>query len=153
MRVITAPEPLNFNSIDTNSLFLAGSIEQGKATNWQEYVIGFFKHSDVLILNPRRKEWNPSWIQSKDNPEFFEQVNWELEALQASNFRLFYFEPTTLSPISLLELGLYGPNSQSYVVCPDGFWRKGNIDIVCRKFGIPVYDNLDQALHTIIKYF
>ena len=30
------------------------------------------------------------------------------------------------------------------VVCPDGLWRKGNIEIACHKDGIPLYDNLEE---------
>ena len=40
MQIITAPEPLKIKS---KSIFLAGSIEQDKATRWQDDVIGKLK--------------------------------------------------------------------------------------------------------------
>jgi hypothetical protein len=47
-----------------------------------------------------------------------------------------YFDPNTLSPISLLELGLHAKSGKLIVCCPEGFYRKGNVDIVCQNFGI-----------------
>ena len=47
-----------------------------------------------------------------------------------------YFDPNTKSPVSLLELGLYAHTGKLRVCCPDGFWRKGNVDVICARFGI-----------------
>jgi hypothetical protein len=32
------------------------------------------------------------------------------------------------------------------VVCPEGFWRKGNVDVVCHKFGITQVDTIDECV-------
>ena len=61
------------------SVFLAGSIEMGKAENWQDKVERLLANEDIIIYNPRRDDWNSSWVQSKDNPQFREQVEWELD--------------------------------------------------------------------------
>lgn len=135
-------------------LFLAGSIEMGKATDWQARAAELFVPSGFTIFNPRRDDWDPSWEQSIDNPRFVEQVEWELNALEAADFKLFYFEPGTMSPITLLELGLHAHAAQQKipgienmaVVCPKGFWRKGNVDIVCRHYGVPMFDTI-EAVH------
>ena len=58
-----------------------------------------------------------------------------------------YFDPNTKSPISLLELGLFAHSKKLIVCCPEGFWRKGNVDIVCDKYGIPNYDSLEKLLN------
>ena len=60
-----------------------------------------------------------------------------------------YFSPETKSPISLLELGLYATSGKMIVCCPDGFWRKGNVEIVCEKYEIPLYETLDDLLNFI----
>jgi hypothetical protein len=57
-----------------------------------------------------------------------------------------YFDPGTKSPISLLELGLHADSGKMIVVCPDGFWRKGNVDIVCTRFNIPLFNSLDDGM-------
>lgn len=35
------------------------------------------------------------------------------------------------------------------VICPDGFWRKGNVDIVSEKYHISTYNNLDEVIDEI----
>lgn len=136
-------------------IFVGGSIEMGKATNWQQRLLEDFKDdNNVVILNPRRKKWNPNWKQTKNNPPFKRQVNWELDALEAANAIIMYFEPGTKSPISLLELGLFGQDFgrldlKMHVVCPSGFWRKGNVDIVCDRYHIPQFKTLNDAIMEI----
>ena len=127
------------------SVFLAGSIEMGTAEDWQTKVINALSDiEDLDILNPRRNDWDSSWEQKITNPQFYEQVNWELDCLEGSDIIFMYFSPGTQSPISLLELGLFAPDM--IVCCPEGFWRKGNVDIVCERYGNPVYENLDDAI-------
>lgn len=143
----------NYKYLGHKSIFLAGSIDIGVAENWQAKVIEHFSTKDVNILNPRRKDWDASWEQSLNSPNFYEQVSWELDMLEESDIIAMYFDPTSKSPISLLELGLYASSGKLIVCCPDGFWRKGNIDIVCTRFGIPVFTNYDTWLVEITRKF
>ena len=133
-------------SIDT-SIFLAGSIEMGAAEDWQSVIPELFNDRNKLtFLNPRRDDWDSSWEQKESNPQFSKQVNWEMNMLDVCDIIFMYFSPETKSPISLLELGLYANSGKMIVCCPDGFWRKGNVDIVCSRYGIPVYNTLDSAI-------
>jgi hypothetical protein len=128
--VIYAPTPYKLNN--NLSVFLAGSIEMGNAENWQDTVIDALKEYNYIdILNPRRTDWDSSWDQSIDNPQFKEQVNWELDRLEDADYIFMYFQPKTISPISLLELGMFAAHKTMIVVCPEGYFRKGNVDIVC----------------------
>lgn len=129
-----------------HSLFLAGSIEMGKAEDWQTYVEQALKIFPVDIFNPRRDDWDSSWEQKITNKNFTGQVLWELQALEQAEYILMYFDPTTMSPISLLELGLHARSGKLIGVCPDGFWRKGNVDVTCTHYGIRQYNTLDEAL-------
>jgi len=146
MKVIKAPEPLN---IDGKSIFLAGSIEMGKADNWQNKVEKKLKNKNITILNPRRDDWDSSWVQSINNPQFREQVEWELTALEKADIIVMYFVPNTKSPISLLELGLFGRTGKMIVFCPDGYWRKGNVDIVCNRYNIKQVNNFNELIKII----
>jgi hypothetical protein len=128
------------------SIFLAGSIEMGAAENWQSKILNDFKRYDILFFNPRRDDWDSSWKQELNNPQFYEQVTWELDHLNKADIIALYFDPNTKSPISLLELGLYANTRSVVVCCPDEFWRKGNVDIVCQRYGIPVFNNYDAWL-------
>lgn len=135
MLLYTAPEPVEgiLRSEGRCSIFLAGSIEMGKAEEWQDRAIKELSSMPVAVFNPRRKDWDSSWEQRIDNPQFFEQVSWELSQLERCDIAFFYFQPGTMSPVTLMELG-YVLGRDDYreviVVCPEGFWRKGNVDII-----------------------
>lgn len=131
-------------------VFLAGSIEMGQAPHWQQQVEAVYAASDdVLLYNPRRADWDSSWLQSIDNPQFHTQVSWELGAMETADLIIMYFAPGTQSPVTLLELGLYARSGKLAVCCPEGFWRKGNIDIVCQRYGIPQADTIEQLITLI----
>jgi len=68
-------------------------------------------------------------------------VEWELSAQEAAD--LMYFAPDTRAPITLLELGLFA-KKRLFVCCPDGYWRKGNVDVVCRRYGIRQVGSLSE---------
>jgi hypothetical protein len=127
------------------SVFLAGSIEMGKAEDWQKRIENHFIKTEVTLFNPRRDDWDSSWTQEQSNPQFNYQVNWEMNRLEEADIVFMYFSPETMSPISLLELGLHA-NDNIIVCCPKGFWRKGNVDIVCTRYGIPLFENLEDAI-------
>ena len=138
------------NSRNRVRIFLAGSIEMGKAIDWQTDFLDELKaynlYQDIVVMNPRRDDWNDSWVQEFENPQFYQQVNWELNALDKADIIVMYFSPGTKSPISLLELGLYASSKKLLVCCPEGFWRKGNVDIVCEKYSIPNFDTLEDLI-------
>jgi hypothetical protein len=50
----------------------------------------------------------------------------------------------TKSPISLLELSLFATSGKLHIIYEYPFWRKGNVDIVCNKYNIPMYKDLDE---------
>jgi hypothetical protein len=131
------------------SVFLAGSIEMGAAEDWQPVVITELESVTSVIFNPRRDDWNPEWEQKIDCPEFNCQVNWELDMIDKADIIVFHFDPNTKSPITLMELGIVAANRRgfgTYVSCPNGFYRKGNVDIVCERYGIPMFDNLTDMV-------
>lgn len=157
MRHIKSPE-LYYNNCDwlTGNIFLGGSIEMGSAEQWQERLVKEFEDANVRFLNPRRDDWDSSWLQEASNPQFSQQVNWELDALEYSDLVVFYFDPRTKSPITLMELGLFAKKDNVIVCCPDGFWRKGNVEIVCYRYGITLvntFDELVTEVKQVVKYW
>ena len=148
---IKAPKP--FRSYPRPFIFLCGSIEMGTAENWQKKVVKAFEKGTVL--NPRRDNWDSSWVQSIENPYFKKQVEWELLAQELADVVLVHFDPTTKSPITLLELGLF--KHKCIVHCPEGYCRKGNVDIVCERYKVPTALTLDdlifQARGKLKEYF
>ena len=140
MKEIKAPDKFS------KRIFLAGSIESGAAEEWQQQVVLELARHDILILNPRRDDWDIRWKQSIRNRQFREQVEWELDAQEAADIIFMYFAPDTYSPVSLLELGLFARSRKLIVCCPDGFWRKGNVEVICARFNIALFDTLKEAI-------
>lgn len=132
------------------AVFLAGSIEQGTAEDWQARLTAALADRDVVVLNPRRDEWDASWRQSIDEPRFRGQVEWELDGLERADVIAMWFAPATRAPITLLELGLHARGGKVVVGCPDGFWRKGNVEIVCARFGIPLHATWDAFVADVL---
>lgn len=134
-------------------LFLAGTIEMGTAVDWQAELAAnplFDGLKDVIIFNPRRQAWDAGWQQSINNAQFKEQVDWELDRIINSDLVVFNFEPESKSPITLMELGLVaGMKKPALVYCPEGFWRKGNVEIVTDRFGIRLVGNRTSFLYEL----
>jgi nucleoside 2-deoxyribosyltransferase len=129
------------------TVFLAGSIEMGAATKWQDKVAsGLEDYVNVVLLNPRRDDWNSDWIQKKSNPKFFEQVNWELDAQEEADCIIMYFDEDTKSPITLAELGLFARSGKVIVCCPEDYWKEGNVDIICDRYGVKQVNSLEQLI-------
>jgi len=151
MREVKAPNLISLSY--EYRVFLAGSIEMGKAELWQDKVVKGLEGLEVVVFNPRRDDWDSSWKQNKNDPQFRQQVEWELNAMSGADLIVFYFDPNTKSPITLLELGMH---LQDHIVvcCPEGFYRKGNVDIVCEHNGIRQVDNLEALIkitHDIVE--
>ncbi len=146
MLIVKPPTPIQIGPPSHRSVFLAGSIDMGKAENWQSHVETALSDLEGTIWNPRRDDWDSSWKQSLDNPKFVEQVDWELNALESADIILMYFAPTSQAPITLLELGLFADKDWLIVCCPEGYWRKGNVDMVCNRHNIDTAPNLENLI-------
>lgn len=144
MIVLQPPASLARLDPSAPSLFLAGSIEMDHAPRWQDQLIAALADTDVVVLNPRREGWDSSWEQRMRCEPFREQVEWELEGLERADRVCFYFAAGTKSPISLLELGLLARSSRAIVCCPEGFWRRGNVEIVCARYGVELVEDLEE---------
>lgn len=158
MHVIKPPSPL-LPKDRQFKIFLAGSIEMGVAEEWQHKIETALKPYGGIIYNPRRDAWDSSWKQSPEEPKFVEQVEWELDALDDSDLIAMYLQAGTKSPISMMELGLHAPSSffhklfrrpsRLIVYCPEGFWKKGNVDIVCKRHRLETVESFDEFINAI----
>jgi len=151
-KIIKAPESL-YDTQGGYSVFLSGSIEMGTAENWQVKMERALSRMNIIILNPRRDDWDDTWVQSITDQRFKEQVEWELEAMNRASVIAMYFHPDTKAPITLLELGINTHTPGKLVVCcPDGFYRKGNVEIVCANYDITLVDNFEEFIaETILR--
>jgi hypothetical protein len=146
--MIKAPEPFE---LDTRlALFLGGSIDMGAAEHWQERLAKDLEdYEDLVLLNPRRDDWDSSWTQDPTpGTQFYEQVDWELQMQDMADLIVYYFAADSKSPITLLEMGLFSGDNV-LVCCPPTFYRYGNVKMVCRKYGMDMVESYDAMVSHI----
>jgi nickel-dependent lactate racemase len=52
----------------------------------------------------------------------------------------------------MLELGRFY-NKNILVSCPKGFYRRGNIEIFCKRYGIDFFENLEDLTNALKNQF
>jgi len=137
--------------LDRPTVFLAGAIDMGEAEDWQAKLAKALEDVDCTILNPRRLDWDKTWKQEMSFGPFREQVEWELSGLDAVDVVAVGLPAGSKAPISLMELGLHARNGSAVVWCPEGYWRKGNVDIVCARYGVPVFEDFDEFAAEVVE--
>jgi len=143
------PQNIALRNRNKKSIFLAGSIGGNDPVtktcdNWQDSLANWLIDSNYNVFNPRRVDWDSNWVQSYESPQFSQQVKWELNSLDKSDIIIMYLDPSTKSPISLLELGLHANSKKLYVICPIEFYRRGNVEVVCSLYDIPLFNSIDD---------
>lgn len=144
------PQSPTEEDLERYKVFLAGSISNGQASLWQPRIVDSLKDYDITVFNPRRDNWDSSWEQTIRNPQFKEQVLWEMWGVNNSDFVLYYIEPDSLSPITLFELGLRVQQNileqNIAIYCPRGFWRRGNIEVISNYYRVPLFEEEDEFI-------
>jgi len=148
--VVFAPNRVDLSG-KGRSIFLAGSIDKGEGdgVNWHTKITNKLSSLPVTILNPRRHDWNSSWEEDISYEPFREQVEWEQDMLEAADVIALYFSKHTPAPISLLELGLFARSGKMVVACPEGYWKRGNVQIICQRFNIELVDSIDKLVESV----
>jgi hypothetical protein len=134
------------------SIFLAGTTDKVDQSEWRETLSTSLSDLPVTIYNPYRPDWDSSWTEDINFLPFREQVEWELDKQDKTDVVVIYFHPATQAPVSLLELGLCARvPGKAIVVCPEGYWKRGNVQIVCETYGVEMVDNVDALREAIVK--
>lgn len=133
---------------DHVSIFLAGSIEMGKAMDWQRDTAqkihdAWQYDEDIHFYNPRR--------HGKFTPDMeLTQIRWEQERLQRANYIFMVLDPDTKSPISLLEFGEFIASGKMFVVCPETFYRYHNLVVTANMHGQRIYHTIDEGIEALV---
>ncbi len=118
----------------------------GAAVDWQAQVIeelGNLKR--MVIYNPRRVEFSPDTLD--------EQIEWELDALAKCDLVFMWLPGDSKAPISLLETGLYMNSGKLLLGAEPEFYRRRNLELTGRRYGVPVMRRLDIMLSNLnIRY-
>lgn len=134
-----------------SSVFLAGTIEMGKSVDWQDVICKELAEYEIDIYNPRRL------VSPDDETELTEQINWELNYLYFCKTIFMRLLPGTISPISLLELGLCQgeiDRKKIIVCCEPGYTRFKNVMVttshpVWKHPNLVVFTDYQEALKAL----
>lgn len=157
MQVFTPPQipTPKKNYFEGKHIFLSGTIDMGGSADWQTEAIKLLeeKYKDwtenVVVLNPRRDDWDSSWSHEFQDPQLFQQMSWELDQMKAADVIIMNILPDSKSPITLLELGLHAGSGKLRVICPKEFYRSGNVHMVCYRYDIPLYNTLEECIKAL----
>jgi hypothetical protein len=134
------------------SVFLAGTTSKVDAADWRETLSTSLRDSPITIFNPYRADWDSTWREDISFAPYREQVEWELSRQDEADIVVVYFHPATQAPVSLLELGLCARvPGKAIVVCPEGYWKRGNVQIVCQKLGVEMVESVDGLKEAILR--
>lgn len=150
MRILMAPLRERRVPLEP-SVFLAGSIDMGSARNWQRDFEKEFEYFPITVYNPRRDDWDSSWKQTDSDPKFREQVEWELDFMKHASNIFMFVSNESKAPITLLEFGYVAhafPEKLTVCIEPN-FYRRGNIEVVCRRQGISLHGDFKAAVETL----
>lgn len=104
----------------------------------------------IVVFNPRRDDWDSDWNKTKHHPLLNQQINWELDNLEDSDFIVFHFEGGTISPVTLLELGIFSKSKKIFVHCPEDYFRVENVVQVCKRYEIPVVNSVAELANEVL---
>lgn len=75
-----------------------------------------------------------------------------MNALIEATVICFFFDTDTISPITLMELGMWASSGKAIVCCKSEYWRSGNVDIVCDRYNIPRVDNFASLIPAVKEF-
>lgn len=143
--------PNNEDSYDLGKMvFLTGTIDGGKSDNWQRKFYKVLKEKcqqKITIFNPRRDEW-----PDNHSSEVRNQIRWEHEHLDKADIIVMNILPDSKSPITLMEMGMFAESGKLMVFCQKDFYRYDNVDMVCKRYNIPLYNhnNIDKMVDAFL---
>jgi hypothetical protein len=105
------------------SLFLAGGITNCR--NWQLDMEVMLKDTPLLVINPRRDNWDMEDIDASRV-----QIEWEHYYLEQVEAISFWFSSETLQPITLFELGkYYNSNKPIFIGIDPDYARRFDVEV------------------------
>lgn len=55
------------------------------------------------------------------------------------------------APISMMELGLWARSGKVVVCVQKGFWKEGNVRIVCERYGLHVCEEVGELAEKVLE--
>ncbi|KAK6854210.1 hypothetical protein PG995_009303 [Apiospora arundinis] len=167
-------------SLHPHTIFLAGTTTNDDSGDWRYVLCAALSAHPITFYNPLRRDWDASWRNNADCAPFRDQTQWELDRQTRADLVVVYLGPNTDAPVSLLELGLVAGIAAAAAVAADptatssnddhtnnnsgkmkkkqvlvcahkGYKKRGNVQLLCQKFGIEMVDTVDDFPSAIIR--
>lgn len=149
LQLVRAPNRPDFTG--KKSIFLAGTTSKtGDEPDWRDNLARQLSRLPITVINPVPPNWT-DWPEDISFKPFREQVEWELDMQERADIVLIYYGPNTLAPISLLELGLCARTSKAIVCCHKDYKKRGNVQIVAKRYGISFLENEKDMAAAVIR--
>ena len=148
--------PSNKKPIDNSvKVFLAGTIDADIGSeDWQHKICKKIEDTTdnkyrITIYNPRREEFPDS-----RSSEVRKQIKWEHNHMDDADLIIMNILEDSKSPISLMELGMYAESGKLVVFCKPGFYRYDNVQMVCKKYNVPLHNtnDINEICKLILNY-
>jgi len=149
MKEIKPPSSLTYRS--NKSIFLGGGITN--CPDWQRDMVKMLSVADLILLNPRRDDFDTSDLSMSEN-----QIKWEFDHLRIADSILLWFTCETLCPITLYELGYWaGQDKKIFVGCHPDYARKFDVEMQLSLLGgrkrVKIADSLEELSDQVKKYY
>lgn len=155
-QILTPNSPSSAQPLPNHhTVFLAGPT----AIPWREPFLALLAASDLLsatdsitIFDPMQPKWDSTWTNDyAADANFRAQTDWELARLATAHTVVVYFDANNPAPVSLLELGLVAQSGRAVVACQRGFWKRGNVEAVCARLGVPLEEELEGLVKRVVE--
>lgn len=169
-----APDP---PLVHPRTVFLAGTTTAANdgSGDWRDVLCEKLSKHPITIYNPLRTDWDATWRNDVNCTPFREQTQWELDCQTRADLVVVYLGPHTDAPVSLLEFGLVaglaagsGPaatatsedeksetkkkkKKQVLVCAHEGYKKRGNVQLLCQKFGIEMVDTVEDFPPAVLR--
>lgn len=130
------------------SIFLAGGITD--CPDWQSDVIERLEKSNIMIFNPRRKNF-----PIHDQTAAQKQIEWEHKYLRKVEMILFWFPKETLCPIVLYELGAWSMTDKPiFLGIHPEYKRRQDVEIQTRlvRPDIKITYSIEDLVSNVLNY-
>ena len=142
MKIVKPNNDLSSVDPDSIKVFLAG----GMKNPWRKEVAEKLSELDldITIIDPTVENWEKDiGEETITNEKYLDQTDWEHDGLDNADIHVFHFDDTSVSPITLFELGMFVDND-SIVYLEDGYEKEAYVEYIAHRFGVPVVKTAEE---------
>ncbi|KAF2270342.1 hypothetical protein CC78DRAFT_451341, partial [Lojkania enalia] len=88
----------------------------------------------ITIFDQRSSDWHQTQRLGNSHTSSKKYLSWKLACLEEADVIALYLQPVLISSSDMLELRIYSSSGKLVVCCPEGLWRRGDVEIVCQDF-------------------